>query len=98
MLAYFKNEVRCIPVGREVRVQAENSVFRAADIVDHGTKVLEDCKRNIDKQADVELNQPGITEADIAQISVIKQEAANLLAKGNDLYIEAMQAVTDWLS
>ena len=57
--------------------------------------MLKEHKRNIDKLADSELNKPGVTQALADEISSIKEEAVNLLAKGGSDLAEGMQAVTD---
>ena len=98
LLTELNNYVLGLPTGRELRVQAENSVFRAADIVGNETKLIKDYKRNIDKLANSELNQPGVTQPLADQISIIKEKAADLVAKGGSDLAEGMQAVTDWLT
>ena len=98
LLTELNNYVLGLPTGRELRVQAENSVFRAADIVGNETKLIKDYKRNIDKLANSELNQPGVTQDLADQISIIKEKAADLVAKGGSDLAEGMQAVTDWLT
>lgn len=57
--------------------------------------MLKEHKRNIDKLADSELNQPGVTQALADEISSIKAQAVDLLAKGGSDLVEGMQAVTD---
>ena len=81
-----------------MRVQAENSVFRAAEIVDNETKVIKQSQRNINSLADSELNQHNITPDLADQITKIKEKTAELALKGNSELVEGMQAVTDWLS
>ena len=80
-----------------MRVQAENSVFRSADIVANETKVIKAQKREIFKVADSELSQQGITQASADQIFAIKESADVLASKGHMDLIESMQAVTDIL-
>jgi NADH dehydrogenase FAD-containing subunit len=78
-----------------LRVQAENSVFRAAEIVDNETKVIKQSQRNINRLADSELNQHNITPDLADQITKIKEKTAELALKGNSELVEGMQAVTD---
>ena len=81
-----------------MRVQAENSVFRSADIVANETKVIQDYKRNIDRLADSVSSQPGVTQASADQIDSIKIAAEVLAKKGGQDLIESMQAVVEGLS
>lgn len=57
--------------------------------------MIKGCRRDIDRIADSELSQQGVTQAATDQISSIKQMAAELAAKGNRDLIESMQAATD---
>ena len=78
-----------------MRAQTDNDLFRAAELVAKETKVLKEHKRNIDKLADSELNQPGVTQALADEISSIKEQAVDLLVRGGNDLVEGMQAVTD---
>lgn len=97
MLVEMKNHVKGIPSGREMRVQADNSLFRVADTIDNETKLLTAWKNKIDKMADSELKESTVTPELANEILNIKLKVAEYLAKGGSDYIEAMQAVKDWL-
>ena len=76
-------------------VQAENKVHGAGEIVLNEIKVSSDYKRNIDRLADAELNQPGITQQTTNDINAIKVTAKGLLEASGTNLVESMQAVVD---
>lgn len=94
-LGDFHDHVRGLPSGRELLVQAENKVHGAGEIVLNEIKVSSDYKRNIDRLADAELNQPGITQQTTNDINAIKETAKGLLEASGTNLVESMQAVVD---
>lgn len=81
-----------------MRAQGGDSVISASETVTKQTKELIKQRREIDHVAELELNQPGVTQAVANKIASIKLEAARLAARGGEDLAEGMQAVVDFLS
>ena len=62
MYLEYVNYAKGLPIGRELRVQSGNDIFKACEIVDSETKIIVWYKRKIFKMADLELNNPNITQ------------------------------------
>ena len=76
-------------------VQAENKVHVAGEIVQNEIKLSSDSFRYINKLADSELNQPGISQQTTNDINTIKVTAKGLLEASGTNLVESMQAVVD---
>lgn len=60
--------------------------------------MIKEYHRNIDRLANSELSQQGVTQAVTDNISIIKDAAATFAAKGGSDLVEGMKAVIDVLS